>query len=222
MANWPSDVETVNVVWGGERSPAGNTVASTLTVTLIAPGTDNIHRTVDHTVMIPLKDRASALAGEGGSMPLPVTNQSGWVDASGAAYTGWAYKAELRYGPVTNRATLTRTFSPVMGQGIIYLEELEAITPGSPVQTVTPAVTSVNGMTGAVIIDGSGDVIVHPGTEYQFANSALWSIAHGLGHRPIVSVQDSTGENVEADVSSTTTTTTITFPAPFTGSATLI
>lgn len=60
------------------------------------------------------------------------------------------------------------------------------------------------------------------GIEYpQLVPRATWTITHGLGRRPSVSVYDANGSQIETDVQATTTTATIAFPEPTVGSVVL-
>jgi len=55
----------------------------------------------------------------------------------------------------------------------------------------------------------------------QTVAAATWTISHTLGRRPNVALYLDSGEEVEADIVSTTTQVTITLPAPMTGQAIL-
>ncbi len=55
----------------------------------------------------------------------------------------------------------------------------------------------------------------------QTVAAATWTISHNLGRRPNVALYLDSGEQVDADVISTTTQVTITLPAPMTGQAIL-
>lgn len=55
----------------------------------------------------------------------------------------------------------------------------------------------------------------------QTVAAATWTISHTFGRRPNVAVYLDSGEEVDADVVSTSTQVTITLPAPMTGQAVL-
>ena len=61
------------------------------------------------------------------------------------------------------------------------------------------------------------------GREFVFAPAATWNIPvpAGINRRPTVTLYDTTGTEIEADVVCTTTTVTVTFPSPFAGTAVL-
>lgn len=60
------------------------------------------------------------------------------------------------------------------------------------------------------------------GTTYLIPTPAsTWNISHSLQRLPSVTLYDTSGAEVEADVVSTATTVVVTFPAPFAGSAVL-
>lgn len=59
------------------------------------------------------------------------------------------------------------------------------------------------------------------GKEYPFTNLAQWSILHGLGRRPHVSIYVGDVE-IDTDVTATTTSVAITFASPTSGIAVLV
>lgn len=64
---------------------------------------------------------------------------------------------------------------------------------------------------------GNGSVLVHE----QTAESAEWRIVHDFGRRPAITLYDENGDQMDADVHSTRTFTTVTFPEPTSGFAIL-
>jgi len=65
---------------------------------------------------------------------------------------------------------------------------------------------------------GAGDLGID---HIQSTPLATWTIPHELTRRPNVSIYSTSGEEVEADVSASLTQVSISFPAPFAGSAVL-
>jgi hypothetical protein len=90
------------------------------------------------------------------SMPLPHTDQAGFLDESGAPIVNWSYTANIRYdlsGQVVS--VLPKVFSLVSS---ISTMDLATLPVGAPIDWEVGAfgvVTSVNGETGAVVFDKS-------------------------------------------------------------------
>lgn len=64
---------------------------------------------------------------------------------------------------------------------------------------------------------GNGSVLVHE----QSIASSEWRIVHDFGRRPAITLYDESGAQVDADVFSSRTFTTVTFPEPTIGFAIL-
>lgn len=64
---------------------------------------------------------------------------------------------------------------------------------------------------------GNGSVLVHE----QSTESAEWRIMHDFGRRPAITLYDESGDQMDADVHSSRTFTTVTFPEPTAGFAIL-
>jgi hypothetical protein len=94
----------------------------------------------------------------------------------------------------------------IIEQGnMVVLEDNQAI-----VEVVSPGQTIINTTGGS------------SGFEHtQVAAAATWTIAHGLGRLPNVAVYLNSGEEVETDVTSTSTQVSITFPTATAGKAVL-
>src|SRR5664279_419705 len=86
-----------------------------------------------------------------GVITLPHTNQTGLVDGSGAALTGWTYKVHFSLADrVVNPADFS--FGLQVGQSTVALGNLIPIPTSTGTSGVIPAVTSVNGATGAITV----------------------------------------------------------------------
>lgn len=85
---------------------------------------------------------------------VPHVDQAGFVDGAGNAVTMWAYHVKVT-ARMSDRSTQEwdTPFQPVMGQTDIDLDLVRDGSITAPVSAPVPAVTSVNGKTGAVTVE---------------------------------------------------------------------
>lgn len=147
---YPSSVEIVTLTFGRSIRTDGTEVPSTITVTPVFTGTKTATWTATGTSLLPLTQVYKAEEGVMGSIQLPVVDQPGWVDDAQNPYTGWTYKL-LEAIPGVNQNRV-KYFSPVMGQTVVDFDLIPTGAVGTPTLGVIPAVTSVNGESGAVTL----------------------------------------------------------------------
>lgn len=98
---------------------------------------------------------------------------------------------------------------------------INVVEAGGAVVQIPVSTTVVNIVEAGQILfaggGGGGGGQVHT----QSAAAATWSIAHGLGRLPAVSIYLNSGEEVDTDVTATSTGVTITFPNATSGFAIL-
>ena len=146
----PGAIQIATLTFGSAQTFFGNDVEMTVTVT----PTHNLTWAATGQPIISFARTYVAPPGMPGSIPLPVVDQAGFIDSSGNAFTMWAYRITIVYKTaegVTWQAT--KNFQPLTGQSIVDLDLL----PDGPIQTAVsapiPEVLSVNGETGAVVVD---------------------------------------------------------------------
>lgn len=138
---------------------------SSLTVTVVPrfpkAGGGFLSRVVHAASGWVMTDETQTFIGQTGaelSFSVPHVDQAGWRDPSQQAYTGWYYEVTVTVGPAKGRGkptTYKQTVQPVIGQSLIDLDLVPDGPVGSPTWGPVPEVVSVNGMTGAVVIDSA-------------------------------------------------------------------
>ncbi|GAA4176625.1 hypothetical protein [Gryllotalpicola koreensis] len=151
MTAFPPEVITCNLVvgkWFNLAGPVGGKVAVRPSRNLVWAATGD--SLLDQTISVTADQFGAA------SVSVPVVDQPGWVDADDPrqAVTGWYYVVTAYPSGGTPWA---KPVSPVTGQESIDVE-MQPNGSAQPPQMVTPpAVTSVNGSTGAVTVEGMTD-----------------------------------------------------------------
>jgi hypothetical protein len=155
VAQYPTGVETCEITFGSALTFLGNLAEARVTITPILGGsTKSIVWAATGTSLNPFPETVRAESGLQGALTVPVVDQDGWIDNAGRPIKMWAYRVEL-YAELGGQSSITivKTFQPVQGQEQIDLDMIADDTlVGAPVVGVIPAVTSVNGQTGAVTV----------------------------------------------------------------------
>jgi hypothetical protein len=155
MPSWPAGVQTTTIRFGKGITVGGNMTAADLVVEPIFSGTNAVIWDGDGTPLLPFLE--SVLANEGvlGSATVPVVDQTGWLDDGQNSYSLWGYKLTEtpRYGRLPGRPR-TKFVQPLAGQIEIDFDRIPDGSIGLPVSAPVVAVSSVNGQTGAVIVEG--------------------------------------------------------------------
>ena len=120
----------------------------------ITPSVRLVH-TATGTPLADFIETVSPLEGGVAQIILPHTNQPGFQDEAGNAFTNWHYTARVRYekGNDKKHQPLT-TFQLPVGQSEVDLSLIPSGAAAFPTTAPIAAVTSINGETGAVTVEG--------------------------------------------------------------------
>ncbi|MFI8593717.1 SGNH/GDSL hydrolase family protein [Microbacterium sp. NPDC078428] len=152
----PAGVSTFELEFGKTFDFEGNSLATTITV---VPSHELVwEATGDRVIPRPLT--VTAAAGEFGSILLPHTDQAGFVDTKGNAITDWWYRITSRDSAANGQSIPGAPVRVLQATSDVTSVDLDMLpTDGvvGPVGSVAgPAVTSVNGGTGAVTVTAAG------------------------------------------------------------------
>lgn len=156
---YPAGVSLASITTGSVTDFFGSDAAITATVTPIIKGTTHIVHAATGAVLVPSPMVFTAGQGEGISFTVPHVDQDGWRDGAGNAYKGWAYRVVVAIKSRRGQdMSWTKNVAPVLGQALIDLDLVADGQIGIPISAPTPQVLSVNGQTGAVVLEtGAGD-----------------------------------------------------------------
>jgi lysophospholipase L1-like esterase len=125
--------------------------------------------------------------GVAGQFTLPHTDQSGFQDENGNAYENWYYTATVQY--VTDKASLpakSKVFQLVVGQAVVDLDKLPGGAPAMPYTGPVAGVTSVNGQTGSVLVEGVSDAALEAiVSDPESATATVLSATYGASSAPL-------------------------------------
>lgn len=157
MAAFPDGISTVKLTFSAGFLVNGETPR---VEALVRP----LHR-VTHVAtglpLIPFAVKAPAGA-DGLEIEIPNDSQAGFVDGSGHAVTQWGYKVDVSRstGEGSVRDTVIRTVTFTEGQTVV---DFDLIPAGAevvdPVTGDFAVVTTVNGLSGDVIVTGGGEAV---------------------------------------------------------------
>lgn len=143
----PPGVTTAVVTFGSPASGfSGEDVSTTLTIT----PSHSVYHASTGAPLLAFTIKASAGEGLPGSVVLPHTDQAGFLDASGNAFTNWAYTAEGSWRSGSSQINFKKNFQLPTGQETVDLDLIPNGTIGLPVTAPTITVTSFLGKTGAI------------------------------------------------------------------------
>lgn len=152
----PAGVTTATVTAGVPVSHTGAPVKAFLS---IEPSVFLVH-TATGTPLVDFLEELDISEGVAGQFTLPHTDQPGFQDENGNAYTNWYYTARLSYSTPSKaktKAPKIKVFQLPAGQTIVDLDALPGGAPALPYTAPIATVTSVNGRTGPVTIE-DGDL----------------------------------------------------------------
>lgn len=149
----PSGVTTCTLSVGPFFDALGTAITATMTVTpKYGTGVDFITWTATGESMTS-KAVTGTVQGDGSvQLVVPVVDQDGWTDPNAAAFTNWSYLVAWTAGDKSG----SKYVLPVEGQTSIDVDKIGGGSAGSPTSATVPAVTSVNGQTGAVTVAAGG------------------------------------------------------------------
>lgn len=147
----PAGVTTATVTVGVPVTHAG---APVKTFVSIEPSAFLVHAETG----VPLVDFLEELniaEGVAGQFTLPHTDQAGFTDENGNAYTNWYYTARVTYTSPSKakvKAPKIKVFQLTTGQVEVDLDKLPGGAPALPYTAPTAKVDAFNGRTGAVTL----------------------------------------------------------------------
>jgi hypothetical protein len=116
----------------------------------ITPSVRLVH-TATGTPLADFMETVNPLEGGVAQVILPHTNQPGFQDEAGNAFTNWHYTARIRYEKGNDKKHLPlTTFQLPVGQPEVDLSLIPTGAAALPTSAPIAAVTSINGQTGAV------------------------------------------------------------------------
>ena len=144
----PAGVTTANLTVGAPVSFSGLPIRSSVQ---IVPSAFLVHSATG-IPLVNLIEETATLESVVGQFTLPHTDQAGFQDENGNAYTNWYYTATINYstdrGPVGK--PLNKVFQLPSGQTVVDLDLLPGGAPAMAYSAPVATVTSVAGLTGAI------------------------------------------------------------------------
>lgn len=155
---WPENMQTVTITMGSALDFFGDSKpAKVLAEPLLKTQSGRIIWAATGQPIVLGDKEFSGLQDQEISFEIPNPDQPGFVDSAGNSIRGWAYRMTI----TVNNKRWTQTVQPIAGQMTIDLDLVTDEIPAEVEHGTVPAVTSVNGKTGAVIIStgGTGGIV---------------------------------------------------------------
>jgi hypothetical protein len=150
----PDGITTCTVTAGVPVTHTGGPVKAFVS---IEPSVFLVH-TATGTPLVDFLEELSINEGVAGQFTLPHTDQAGFQDENGNAYTNWYYTARISYSTVSKaktKAPKIKVFQLAAGQTLVDLDQLPGGAPALPYTAPIATVTSFAGRTGPVeLLDG--------------------------------------------------------------------
>ena len=157
---FPVDVNLVTVTGGAAYSSFGVDAEVSIEVEPIYGGNLEhlVHKNTG-TIMFRNKDTFKGTPGQPGSFTIADPTQTEtWIDGNGQFFSGWPHTATITIRPKSGKPVAwTKSFNVEPGQTHIDLDLIPNGQIGGGVSGPVPAVTSVNGQAGAVVIEAATD-----------------------------------------------------------------
>lgn len=147
----PAGVTTATVIAG---VPVTHTGAAVKAFVSIEPSAYLVHAATG-TPLVDFLEELDISEGTAGQFILPHTDQAGFIDGSGAAYTNWYYTARVTYSTPSKaktKAPKVKVFQLTTGQTTIDLDLLPEGAPALPYIAPSATVNAFMGRTGAVTL----------------------------------------------------------------------
>jgi len=120
----------------------------------VTPSVRLVH-TATGTPLADFIETVDPLAGGVAQIILPHTDQLGFQDEAGNAFINWHYTARIRYEKGNDKKHLPlTTFQIPSGQSEVDLSLIATGAPALPTLAPIATVTSINGLTGPVMLEG--------------------------------------------------------------------
>ena len=137
----------------------------------ITPSVRLVH-TATGTPLADFIETVDPLEGGVAQVILPHTDQSGFQDEAGNAFTNWHYTARVRYEKGSEKKHLPlSSFQIIAGQTEVDLSLIPSGSPALPTLAPQAAVTSINGETGAVTVEGLNYAVLARDPESLFVGT---------------------------------------------------
>jgi hypothetical protein len=150
----PVGVTTATVIAG---VPVTHTGAPVKAFVSIEPSAYLVHAATG-TPLVDFLEELDISEGVAGQFVLPHTDQAGFIDDSGNAYTNWYYTARVTYSTPSKaktKAPKVKVFQLTTGQTTVDLDLLPAGAPALPYIAPTATVTAFEGRTGPIALEES-------------------------------------------------------------------
>ena len=147
----PAGVTTATVTVG---VPVTHTGAEVKTFVSIEPSAFLVHAATG-TPLVDFLEELAINEGVAGQFTLPHTDQAGFTDEAGNAYTNWYYTARVTYTTPSKakaKAPKVKVFQITTGQTTVDLDKLPGGAPALPYIAPTAKVDAFQGRTGAVTL----------------------------------------------------------------------
>lgn len=147
----PSGITTATVTVGVPVTHAG---APVKTFVSIEPSVFLVHAATG-TPLVDFMEELDIAEGVAGQFTLPHTDQAGFTDENGNAYTNWYYTARVTYTSPSKakvKAPKIKVFQLTTGQTEVDLDKLPGGAPALPYTAPTAKVDAFMGRTGAVTL----------------------------------------------------------------------
>lgn len=165
---FPLGVTTAEVLVGRASSFQGTRATINVTVTPILNG--NVTHLVHYATGYILGRLKDSYRGDEVSFRVPHADQTGFRDESQKAATGWHYRADVTViSPSGDSFSYSKEFQPLVGTDVIDLDLLAGGPTLAPSTVTVPPVTSVNGLTGNVVVSGDTALL----SSLPFSRAAL-------------------------------------------------
>lgn len=149
--SYPAGVSKALLTVGSVSSFFGDPGSLMAVVTPLLGGATHITHRESGDVLIPTPMTFRGTEDELLNIAVPHVDQPGWIDPSGAAFTGWSYDVKVTATiPRGGTVSWAKVVAPVVGQALIDLDLTTDGRPGKPTIGAVPTVVSVLGKTGAV------------------------------------------------------------------------
>lgn len=144
----PPGISTGAVTFGQAVSLIGG---GDTTMTIEIKPTHNVVHAATGIQLLDFAETMTLAEGVPGSITLPHTDQTGFIDSSGNAFQGWAYVATGNWRRGSETRAFTKRFQILLGQNTIDLDLLPNGQITVPVTAPVMPVTSFLGLTGPIV-----------------------------------------------------------------------
>lgn len=147
----PAGVSTATISWGSLGDFFGNAASIVVTVKpLLGGDAKHVVWAATGQSLMQFNMESIAGAGEAATWQSPHVDQTGFIDGSGSAFTGWSYRADALVKIGKQSLSFTKFYQVMVGQNSVDLDLVPDGTVAAPSSSPLPSVLSVAGLTGAI------------------------------------------------------------------------